>query len=76
MQAQGNFKRGTAVPLAALRSPRAQWVEAFSSALMDLRPHLGQQRTRRLACDLWGDLGHFDPVMAAELEYESSLCDA
>jgi hypothetical protein len=76
MQAQGNFKPGGNVPLAALQSPRAQWVDAFSRTLVALRPPLGQQRTRRMACDLWAELGHFDPVMAAELEYESSLCDA
>jgi len=59
-----------------LHSPRAQWIDAFSTTLLDLSPQRGRERARRMACDLWDDLGHFDPVIAAEMEYESSLCDA
>ena len=76
MQAHGNFRQGARVPFAALRSPRAQWVDAFSNTLLDLNPQWGQERTRRMACDLWPELSHFDPVIAAEMEQESALSDA
>jgi hypothetical protein len=76
MQVQGKSDARTSAAFGALRSPRAQWIEAFSSTLLALSPRWGLVRTRRMACDLWDDLGHFDPVLAAEMEYESSLCDA
>ena len=76
MQTDSHFKTGSHLPFAALHSPRAQWVDAFSNTLLGLSPQQGEVRTRRLACDLWAELHHFDPVMAAEMEFESSLCDA
>jgi hypothetical protein len=76
MQAQGDVESGARASLAALRTPRGQWVDAFSSTLLELNPHWGLERTQRMACELWPELSHFDPVIAAELEHESALCDA
>ncbi len=76
MQTHGNFRQGAHMPLAALRSSRAQWVDACSNTLLDLNPQWSLDRTRLLACDLWAELSHFDPVIAAEMEYESALSDA
>ena len=72
MRLQGN----TQANAGELRSPRSQWIDAFSIAMLTLNPHWGSVRTHRMACDLWAEVGHFDPALAAELEYESSLCDA
>ncbi len=72
MQTQGNIQ----APTGALRTSRAAWIESFASAMLALNPHWGTDRAERVARELWADVGHFDPVLAAELEYESSLCDA
>ncbi len=72
MRTQGN----TQAVIGVLRTPRTEWIDAFSSATLALNPHWPAARARRMADDLFTEVGHFDPVMAAELEFESSLCDA
>ena len=76
MQAQARTEPSATPPLAALHLQRAPWVDAFARTLLALNPQGSEARARDLAGELWRDLGHFDPVIAAEMEFESSLCDA
>ena len=62
--------------MASETSARAQWISAFSGALLDLRPKLDDCEARRIAFDLCDELRHFDPILAAEMHHESELTDA
>lgn len=62
--------------LAAARSARAQWILSFSGTLLELWPMGDEHETQRIASDLWDDLGHFDPILAAEMHHESEFTDA
>jgi hypothetical protein len=76
MHAPGHLTISPYAPVGALGTSRSQWIDAFSTTLLSLKPRQGEAAVRQLADELWAELHHFDPVMAAELEFESSLCDA
>ena len=64
------------VPADALVSaPRDPWIDSCFKQLARLRPRAWRAQLRRLAQSLWSEVGHFDPVIAAEMEHESSLDD-
>ena len=54
---------------------RDQWIAACSQRLSALRPRVPTSECLSLALELWKDVGTYDPVIAAEMEYESSFDD-
>ena len=51
------------------------WVAACSRRLATLRPGGSRESCEALAQAMWADVGHFDPEIAAEMEYESAFDD-
>ena len=47
------------------------WIAGCASRLCELLPDAAPARMLELAKDLWTDVSTFDPVIAAEMEYES-----
>lgn len=50
---------------------REQWVASCAARLLELRPHHDRLALGSIASEMWGDVGAFDPVIAAELECEA-----
>lgn len=50
---------------------KTRWIGACGARLAALRPGLGSENARATARQMWPEVGHFDPAMAAELEHES-----
>lgn len=55
---------------------REQWLAVCVRRLAELRPRDPPSATWRLAQEMWDDVGGFDPLIVAEMEYEASLSDA
>lgn len=52
---------------------RSDWLAACTLRLIQLRPDQGTAAMAATARDLWLDVAAFDPVIAAEMEYETWL---
>jgi hypothetical protein len=52
---------------------RADWVWICAARLSQLRPDQDVESIVFVAKDLWTDVASFDPVIAAEMEYEAWL---
>lgn len=52
---------------------RRQWVSAFGRRMAALRPEHESREALVLAESLWEDLSHYDPEIAAEMEFEGGL---
>ena len=50
---------------------RIRWIGACAARLTALRPGLGSANAHEAARQMWPEVGHFDPAMAAELEHEA-----
>ncbi len=55
----------------SLRQARLCWVAACHARLVELDPVADPGRLLATATELAAQLGHFDPLMAAEMEHES-----
>ena len=51
---------------------RADWVAQCAQRLRELRPEQDPQRLAALVAEMWDEVGSFDPVIAAEMEHEST----
>jgi len=51
---------------------KAEWVAQCTQRLRELRPEQDQRRLAALVDEMWCDVGSFDPVIAAEMEHEST----
>lgn len=58
------------------RLPREVWLACYIARLSELRPGEDQHRIASSARDLWPDLASFDPVIAAEMEYEENAYES
>lgn len=68
---------GTAAHRSAIRPPiqRQQWIEACAERLAELNPSLDRAACAAQAAELWSDVGGYDPLIAAEMEYEAGIFD-
>lgn len=56
---------------AAANLTRDAWIAGCALRLRELLPDADPARMLDLAKDLWTDVSTFDPMIAAEMEYES-----
>lgn len=54
---------------------KVSWIGACAARLATLRPALGMANARASALEMWPEVGHFDPGLAAELEHEAGPMD-
>lgn len=66
-------QRERPVPAATRQWRRDDWLAACTLRLAQLRPDQGVQDIASMARALWLDVAAFDPVIAAEMEYETWL---
>ena len=55
----------------AVNLSKDAWIAGCMSRLCELLPDAAPAQMLELAKDLWTDVSMFDPVIAAEMEYES-----
>jgi len=69
------FASPTRRPVAAASKvwPRNNWLAVCTARLGQLRPDEGVIAVASKARAMWLDVGTFDPVIAAEMEYETWL---
>ena len=55
---------------------RQRWVEICAVRMRQLSPLLSDSHSLLLAERLWVDVGAYDPVLSAEMEFESGGLDS
>lgn len=61
--------------IVARADSRGQWIERCAQRFASLRPTLAGRPSLELAQQMWEEVGSFDPVIAAEMEYEAFADD-
>jgi hypothetical protein len=79
MSEAGSQRAGSSLPAGRKENDacvaRERWIAAFAWRTCSLRPEINWSDARAWAEALWCDLSHFDPSIAAEIEYESRSSD-